>query len=214
MARMTGFVFQDEYLERLAKLSDQEVGRLVRSLAEYHATGYEPELTGRESVAFDFIRVDIDKADQAYLNKCNNMKREQLTAIDRNCTQLTADEPKKNININNKDIKENPLKGVKEKQRFSPPTVDEVRVYCQERKNGIDAEYFVNYYATRGWELKPGQKVKDWKACVRTWEHRNKNPVQSPVKQVSAQRYTQREYDEQELEERLGVNDLFRKGAS
>lgn len=56
------------------------------------------------------------------------------------------------------------------KEPFHPPTVDEVRSYCQERGNGIGAEKFVDYYQARGWELKPGQKMKDWKAAVRTWE--------------------------------------------
>ena len=68
------------------------------------------------------------------------------------------------------------------RKRFTPPTVEEVRQYCQERKNGIDAEHFIDYYATRGWELKHGQKVRDWKACIRTWERNNfskgrKNPA-------------------------------------
>lgn len=60
----------------------------------------------------------------------------------------------------------------KEKKRkaFIPPTVEEVRQYCQERNNNIDPEYFISYYTARGWELKQGQKVKDWKACIRTWE--------------------------------------------
>lgn len=83
MARMSGFVFQDEYLERLAKLSDQEVGRLVRALAEYHATGKEQELAGREGVAFDFIKVDIDRIDQKYEARCetNKNNRQQSSTI-------------------------------------------------------------------------------------------------------------------------------------
>lgn len=214
MARMSGFVFQDEYLERLAKLSDQEVGRMVRALAEYHATGKEPELTGRESVAFDFIRVDIDKADKAYQAKCNNMKREQQTAIAPNCSQLPADEHNKNKNINNNDLKETTLKGSKEKrERFSPPSVEDVTAYCRERKNGVDPQKFVDFYTAKGWKV--GQNpMKDWRACVRTWEQRERTPVQMPVKQVRAAQYTQRDYDEDDLEARLGVNDLFRKGAS
>jgi predicted transcriptional regulator len=59
----------------------------------------------------------------------------------------------------------------KETKRFTPPTVDEVKAYCRERNNNIDAEYFVDYYEARNWELNKGRKVKDWKACVRTWEH-------------------------------------------
>ena len=83
MARMTGFVFQDEYIERLAKLSDQEVGRLVRALAHYHATGEAQELAGRESIAFDFIKVDIDRIDKKYEERCetNRNNREQSSTI-------------------------------------------------------------------------------------------------------------------------------------
>lgn len=78
MARMTGFIFQDEYLVRLAKLSDQEVGRLVRALAEYHKTGEAKELAGRESVAFDFIKADIDRIDEQYAEKCENNRKARL----------------------------------------------------------------------------------------------------------------------------------------
>jgi hypothetical protein len=216
---MTGFVFQDKYLDRLAKLSDQEVGRLVRALAVYHASGEEPELKGRECGYFDFIKGDIDEIEQAYQKKCNNMKREQLTAIAPNCPQLTstADNINKKENINKKDIKETPLKGSKEKrERFSPPTVEDVSEYCKERGNKVDPNRFVDFYASKGWKV--GQNpMKDWKAAVRTWEQRDEHPAQAPGKVVSAARYDQRPYDEKALEDQLGVNDIFSpdwKGAS
>jgi hypothetical protein len=210
---MTGFIFQDKYLDRLEKLSDQEVGRLVRALATYHATGEELELKGRECGYYDFIKGDIDENEQAYQRKCNNMKREQLTAIDRNCPQLpaTAD----NININNKDIiKETPLKGSKEKRtRFSPPTVEEVEAYCKERGNNVSAQRFVDFYASKGWKV--GQNpMKDWKACVRTWEQRDSaQPVQKP-RVLRAQDYEQRDWKESEMADKLGVDDLFKESAS
>ena len=56
------------------------------------------------------------------------------------------------------------------RKRVTPPTLEEVKAYCLERKNGIDPQRFIDYYSARGWELKQGQKVKDWQACVRTWE--------------------------------------------
>lgn len=58
------------------------------------------------------------------------------------------------------------------RSRFVPPTVDEVRAYCQERSNGIDASLFVDFYEARGWTAGRG-KMRDWKAAVRTWERRN-----------------------------------------
>lgn len=56
--------------------------------------------------------------------------------------------------------------------RFVPPTVDEVRAYCEERKNGLDAEHFVNFYTANGWKQARGKSIVDWKAAVRTWEKR------------------------------------------
>lgn len=53
--------------------------------------------------------------------------------------------------------------------RFVPPGVDEVRAYCLERKNGVDAEEFVAFYASKGWMVGKN-RMKDWKAAVRTWE--------------------------------------------
>ena len=144
MARMTGFVFQDEYLERLAKLSDQEVGRMVRALAEYHATGKEPELTGRESVAFDFIKADIDRADKSYQTKCQNMRR----AKDNNCTQLppiapNCDQrtPNINININKKSCNSGNNDNAREEGIFAVD-VDPLIVKVQRELNGLTDTHY------------------------------------------------------------------------
>ena len=55
------------------------------------------------------------------------------------------------------------------KKIFSPPTADEVRLYCESRQNGIDAESFVDFYASKGWMVGKN-KMRDWQACVRNWE--------------------------------------------
>jgi len=57
--------------------------------------------------------------------------------------------------------------------RFVPPTPDEVSRYCKERKNLVDAERFVDFYAAKGWMVGKN-KMKDWKAAVRTWEANSK----------------------------------------
>ena len=44
MTRMTGFVFQDEYLDRVQGLTDEQLGKLVRALSAYHAAGEAPKL--------------------------------------------------------------------------------------------------------------------------------------------------------------------------
>lgn len=58
------------------------------------------------------------------------------------------------------------------KKKFAKPTVEEVRNYCRERNNSIDAESFINFYESKGWKI-GNSEMKDWKAAVRTWERRN-----------------------------------------
>ena len=66
------------------------------------------------------------------------------------------------------DTKENTQK----KTRFVPPTVDEVREYCDERGNDVNPQHFFDYYSMRGWKVgKSNTPMKDWKAAVRTWEN-------------------------------------------
>ena len=57
------------------------------------------------------------------------------------------------------------------------PTIDDIKYYCQERNSIIDAEFFFDYYESRGW-IAGKSPIKDWKASVRTWEkreHKNNN---------------------------------------
>ena len=59
----------------------------------------------------------------------------------------------------------------KPSKRFVPPTVDDVRDYCFDRGNNVDPQRFVDYYTSNGWMVGKN-KMKDWKAAVRTWEQK------------------------------------------
>lgn len=58
---------------------------------------------------------------------------------------------------------------------FVPPTMEQVEEYCTERflKNGIQipAVEFFEFYTMKGWMVGKN-KMKDWKAAVRTWEQK------------------------------------------
>ena len=60
--------------------------------------------------------------------------------------------------------------------RFVPPTVDQVREYCEERGNSVNPQRFVDYYSSNGWMVGKN-KMKDWKAAVRTWEQKERQTV-------------------------------------
>lgn len=71
----------------------------------------------------------------------------------------------------------------KEKEkRFRAPSVEEVAAYCAERQNNVDAETFVDFYASKGWMV-GSNHMKDWKAAVRTWEKDTKRRRSSAVKE-------------------------------
>ena len=55
------------------------------------------------------------------------------------------------------------------RKRFTPPTLEEVQAYCNERNNNVDPQHFIDYYTSNGWQVGKN-KMKDWKAAVRTWE--------------------------------------------
>ena len=76
-----------------------------------------------------------------------------------------------NINITNTNLTDSNKKAL-----FKKPTLDEVKNYCILRKNNIEAESFIDFYESKDW-LIGKNKMKNWKACVRTWESREKkNP--------------------------------------
>lgn len=58
------------------------------------------------------------------------------------------------------------------RKNFVKPTVEEVREYCLERKNNVNPEKFVDFYESKDWYIGKN-KMKDWKAAVRTWERGN-----------------------------------------
>ena len=89
---ITGFICHDDYLAKTSKLSDEEVGRLFRALMVYHKEGKKPELEGRESVAFDFICEDIDKAERAYEQKCEQNRRNRMGANNKEREQPITDD--------------------------------------------------------------------------------------------------------------------------
>lgn len=68
----------------------------------------------------------------------------------------------------------------KRSSRFVPPTVEEVRAYCKERGNTVNAERFHAYYTASKW-YRGKTKITDWKACVRTWEQGEKEKQGTPA---------------------------------
>lgn len=114
--------------------------------------------------------VDSDVANRQ--RRCRERKKQQallgVTDALQNVTDVvTNDNESKSIE---KEIdKEIDKDSIKPQKRFAKPTLDDVKEYCQERGNNVDAERWYNYYSANGWKVGKNS-MKDWKAAVRTWE--------------------------------------------
>ena len=61
--------------------------------------------------------------------------------------------------------------------KFVPPTLEEVKNYCQERNNGVDPEKWYNHYQAVGFKVGKNP-MEDWKAAVRKWEDKKEVKVE------------------------------------
>ncbi len=200
-------------------LSDEDAGRLAKALWKYTMTGEKTELSGMLGGVFLMITatLEADEAEskklsekraiagssggnQRVANQANeaNEANEAIASNDNDeaneASEAIADIKNKNKNKSKNIDKEIDKREIKEREpqkRFTPPTIEDVAEYCKSRNNGIDPERFVAFYESKGWKV-GNQPMKDWKACVITWEKRDKK--QAPVKTVVAQQYEQRDY--------------------
>lgn len=66
------------------------------------------------------------------------------------------------------------------RERFVPPTLEEVTAYCLERGNALDPQRFIDFYSSKNWMVGKN-KMADWKAAVRGWERsEHSKPVANP----------------------------------
>lgn len=94
-------------------------------------------------------------------------------------SQRTTKGQPEDTNKNDKNDKNDKNKDIYGRTPFTPPTPDEVTSYCKERNNNIDAQRFIDFYQAKGWMIGKN-KMKDWRAAVRTWEKESKlKPRQS-----------------------------------
>ena len=104
---------------------------------------------------------------------------------------------KQSLPTNNNDNNDNNDNKVR---RFAPPTLEEVKSYCQERNNNVDPVKFFDYYQQGQWKDSKGNPVKNWKQKLITWE--NKQPKAEPKKWKGVEN----KIDFEELKRRCVVN--------
>ena len=154
------------------------------------------------------IQLALDKLINAGLLECGNYNKTTFDktkwysitqngySILQNVQSIEQNvQPIPDINTDIKEINNNKL--LFTKKVFKKPTLDEVKNYCQERNNNIDAEKFIDYYESNGWKV-GRNSMKDWKACVRTWE-KNKSERNFDIKTYQSKRLEEQEKARQEF---------------
>lgn len=192
------FIMYVSYYESIRHLTLEQKGMLLDGIFLY-AKGETSEINDPVvTMALSFIKermssnavkyaAIVEKRREAGRKHKGNQYSKNLEQMEQMEQVFQNGTDNGNVNVNDSDndneptnmvgdIKKKTSNEVKKKKspvtRFVPPTVEEVRVYCLERGDGIDAQHFVDYYTARGWKY-GNTAIKDWKACVRIWEQRN-----------------------------------------
>ncbi len=215
-----GFVFYRSFYEAIKGMEDSMCASCFRALCEYGLNGKEETSDPIAAAILTMAKPNIDKNNKRYENgklggeygKLGGRPKKENPKEAPNKPQENPNEtPKEKETEKETDTEtENSVsRGKKPRRVFTPPSVEEVKAYCQERGNKVDAERFVDYYTANGWKVGKNS-MKDWKAAVRNWEKQDAERLegQSGVRQQGASNqkknrfcnYQQSDWDFAELE--------------
>ena len=140
---------------------------------------------------YEVSRVSVQKwlkilEEHNYIRRTNIYRQGSKEILTRVITLMPL--PGKEKLTDNNTINNTNLTDSNKKAYFKKPTLDEVKNYCLERNNNIDAESFIDFYESKGWQIGK-ETMKNWKACVRTWEGRHKD---NPQKMSKIQQHLQK----------------------
>lgn len=176
------FVFYRSFFEALKALNSEQQGKCYAALAAYALDGTVPDNSDPiVCMFFTMARAQIDANNQRYENgiKGGRPKNQTLTKQKPNINQNTQEqqqtktEVKANVNVNdNVNVKEkDTLASIKkEKNTFTPPTIEQVNAYVTEKGLVVDAKKFIDYFEEGNWIDSEGKKVKNWKQKLITWD--------------------------------------------
>ena len=171
------------FVRAIRKIENREERlQAYEAMFDYGFDHLEEELDGCVGIALELIKPQLDANFQRKMNgKQGGRPSEKPMVIEEENRRLSKQKtdgyvnkkPNVNVNVNvndNVNANENVNVNVKSK-RFNAPSLEDVRAYCDERKNSVDPERFIDFYTSKGWKV-GSQPMKDWKAAVRTWERR------------------------------------------
>ena len=175
--------------EMLASVTGHQVGTIKQALSMFKELGLIEVLENGAIYMLDiqnFIGKGSTEADRQRLYDrriSEERKKNKLTQsrnLEEICKKSTPEieiELEKDIKIE-KEIHSSAKSTTTKRKRFEKPSISDIKQYCMERNNNIDANQFYDYYESNGWKVGKNS-MKDWKACIRTWE---RNGYDKPIK--------------------------------
>ena len=174
-------LIQPSFYESMKVLPDNERLRLYDAICEYSLNGIVPDdLPPITNSFFLLMKPNIDASNKRYRASSSNGKTGGAPLGNQNAKKQPKNNQTKQPK-NKQDLdyeleydldseKECEAKADKPPTRhsFFPPSVEDVKEYCNSSGYTVDPERFVDYYTANGWMIGKN-KMKDWKAAVRSW---------------------------------------------
>lgn len=177
--------------DMLASVTGHQVGTIKQALSVFKDLGLIDVLDNGAIYMLDiqnFIGKGSSEADRKreYRQRIETDRTNVQTNLRQISDKSTPEieiELEKDIEIE-KEIDSSAKSTTTKHKRFEKPTLSQITQYCLERNNNVNAEQFYDYYESNGWKVGKNS-MKDWKACVRTWE-RNEYK-KAPIKKTNTE---------------------------
>ena len=190
-------LFYRSFYDALKNIPSDERLKVYDAIMEYGMYDQDPDLDGVALAIFLLAKPQIDANNKRYENGCKAKKKRTVSETEANTKQDSSECEAKEKEQEKEKVKDN-------NKIFKPPSVDDVRAYCAERGNNVDPQSFVDFYESKGWMIGKN-KMKDWKAAVRTWERGETKTRQGETAKLAKDNnnFERRKYDFDALERGL-----------
>lgn len=169
---------ENTYFAKLFQKNTVTISRAIKKIERknyiivtYQKNGSQVVLRAIQIHVPEMLMVEEEESIENQDETVNENGHTVNVAVSKNANRTVNKNVKENNTRDNKEILNNKLLSIKKK--FKKPTLEEISAYCVERKNNVNPEKFLNYYESNGWRVGKNP-MKDWKACIRTWEQNNK----------------------------------------
>ena len=185
-----GLIINEDIWPMIDELDPEEKAELLDALSAYYQGNEAPEISRIVNMLFKRIALDNTRFDPEHRQALSEIRAEagkKGGSKPKQNKQTEANESKKSkisqdkIRKDKEEIREEENREYRA-PRFTPPTLQEVEDYAYEKGLDIDAERFVDFYASKGWKV-GSSPMKDWRAAARNWardgDHKKKS--EAPV---------------------------------